>query len=292
LADAAARRRGDVVAEAQQARSRAVSARRRAIAAAMRRRRPEITRAGELAMTYEGFSGPMFQHPGTAMFTEEELRRQVDALYPHLSERQRESLARRLAAADRRSRAVQQRQGTYEQTGQRLDRRELFVFTHTQPADLAEARRAYASTIRRNRLTPTGFDIDRVPAGPDGFRTHAVLTGEIRRRGRDPQEMTFTFDSAPESPIPTDASMLAQARDRVANPEKFAWRIATEHRNTGTTRRAVIAEGVISYLHHGSLDVSAHEHFTRPETDRTFFAHSTFQPAPARPRRPAPARAH
>jgi hypothetical protein len=280
----AARRR------AQADRTRAMGARRRAIDAEMRRRRGEITRAGEVAMTYEGFSGPMFQRPGTDLFTEEELRAQVDALYPHLSERQRESLAHRLVAADRRARATQQRQGTYQQTGQRLDRRELFIFTHTEPQSLAEARRAYASTLRRNRLTATDFTIERQPAGDDGFTTHAVVTGEVRRRGRDPQEMTFTFDSAPESPIPTDASMMRQARDRVANPEKFAWRMDTQHRPDGTTRRTVIAERVISYLHHGSLDVSPHEHFTRPESDRTFFAHSTFQPAPpppARGRQPA-----
>jgi hypothetical protein len=282
--------RGTARRRAQQERARALSARRRAIAAEMRRRRSEITRAGELAMTYEGFSGPMFQRPGTDLFTEDELRTQVDALYPHLSERQRESLARRLVAADRRARATQQRQGTYQQTGQRLDRRELFIFTHTEPQSLAEARRAFASTIRRNRLTPTDFTIERQPVDNDGFTTHAVLTGEVRRRGRDPQEMTLTFDSAPGSAIPTDESMMRQARERVANPEKFAWRMDTQHRSDGTTRRTVIAERVISYLHHGSLDVSAHEHFTRPESDPTFFARSTFQPAPAQPargRRPA-----
>jgi len=270
---------------AQQERARAMTARRRAIAAEMRRRRSEITRAGELAMTYEAFSGPMFQRPGTDVFTEDELRTQVDALYPHLSERQRESLAHRLVAADRRSRATQQRQGTYQQTGQRLDRRELFIFTHTEPQTLAEASRAFASTIRRNRITPTDFTVERVPVDDEGFTTHAVLTGEVRRRGQPPQEVTFTFDSAPGSAIPTDASMMRQARDRVANPEKFAWRMDTEHRRDGTVRRKVIAERVISYLHHGSLDVSAHEHFTRPDTDTTFFAHSTFQPAPPQPAR-------
>ena len=117
-----------------------------------------------------------------------------------------------------------------------------------------------------------------------------MVRGEVRRRGRDPQEMTFTFDSAPESAIPTDASMLRQARERVANPEKFSWRLETNHRPDGTTRRTVIAERVVSYLHHGSLDVSPHEHFIRPESDPTFFAHSTFErapPQPARGRQPA-----
>jgi hypothetical protein len=275
--------RGTERRRAQQERARAISARRRTITAEMRRRRGEITRAGEVAMTYEAFSGPMFQRPGTDPFTEDELRTQVDALYPHLSERQRQSLAHRLFAADRRSRATQQRQGTFRQTGQRLDRRELFIFTHTEPQSLAEASRAFASTLRRNRLTPTDFRVERVPVDAEGFTTHAVLTGEVRRRGRDPQEMTFTFDSAPGSAIPTDASMMRQARERVANPEKFAWRMDTQHRRDGTTRRTVIAERVISYLHHASLDVSPHEHFTRPESDRTFFAHSTFQPAPPPP---------
>jgi hypothetical protein len=265
--------------QAQQARTRALSVRRRAIAAEMRRRRGEIRQAGELAMTFEAFSGPMFQRPGADLFTEEELRARVDALYPHLSERQRESLARRLAARDRRSGAVQRRQGTFRQTGMRLDHREPFVFTHSEPADENEARRAYASTLRRNRLTLTEFEIERRPVGDDGFTTHAEIKGEVRRRGREPQEMTFTVDSSPEHPIPTDDSMLAQARERVANPEKFSWRLDTVHRSDGTTRRTVIAERVISYLHHGSLDVSAHEHFIRPESDTTFFAHSSFQPA-------------
>ena len=213
------------------------------------------------------------------------MRTQVDALYPHLSERQRESLARRLFARDRRAAATQRRQGTYRQTGQRLDHREPFVFTHTEPANLAEATRAYASTLPAQPAHADRVQYRAPPAGDEGFTTHAVVTGEVRRRGRDPQEMTFTFDSAPESPIPTDASMLRQARERVANPEKFAWRLDTQHRTDGTTRRTVIAERVVSYLHHGSLDVSPHEHFIRPETDPTFFARSTFEPAPPQPAR-------
>ena len=274
--------------EAQQARTSALGARRRAIAAEMRRRSSEITRAGELAMTYEGFSGPMFQH-------------------------RRHGEVHRGGAAPAGRRAVPAPQRRPARVARAPPRRsrpapggDPAAPGHL-PADRTAARPARAVRVQphragrpgrgdarlrldaaANRLTPTDFDIERRPAGADGFTTHAVLTGEVRRRGRDPQEMTFTFDSAADSPIPTDASMMGPGPRPRGQPEKFAWRMDTVHRNDGTTRRTVIAERVISYLHHGSLDVSAHEHFTRPEPTGVL-RRSTFQPAPAGRRRPAPA---
>jgi hypothetical protein len=49
------------------------------------------------------------------------------------------------------------------------------------------------------------------------------------------------------------------------------------HKNGKTTLTAV-GERVIAYLHHGSLDASAHQHFGQPEANADFYA--AFQPAP------------
>jgi len=43
---------------------------------------------------------------------------------------------------------------------------------------------------------------------------------------------------------------------------------------------------VIAYLHHGSLNVSPHDHFNRPETDPNFYATSRFAPPPPPAQRP------
>jgi hypothetical protein len=64
----------------------------------------------------------------------------------------------------------------------------------------------------------------------------------------------------------------------VNNPARFQWRIDRKHTPGGVTTLTVVAERVIAYLHHGTLDASAHEHFTEPEKNPDFYATSTFSP--------------
>jgi hypothetical protein len=63
----------------------------------------------------------------------------------------------------------------------------------------------------------------------------------------------------------------------VNNPGKYAWRVERTHTAaTGMTKVQVIGERVIAYLHHGSLDVGPHQHFTEPESNPDFYAKSAF----------------
>jgi hypothetical protein len=64
--------------------------------------------------------------------------------------------------------------------------------------------------------------------------------------------------------------------------------VRERHATTGKTTKEVVAERVIAYLHHASLDPSQHEHFAWPENDPRFFATSTLtSPAPP-PTPPSP----
>ena len=97
--------------------------------------------------------------------------------------------------------------------------------------------------------------------------------------------MTYTATSSAGM---ADADLLRAGRERVPNPGRYAWRIEVAHAADGRSTQRVIAERVVAYLHHGSLNVGPHAPFTRPETDPSYFATSTFAPPPPPPaaRRP------
>lgn len=280
---------GPARARAQRERQRALAERRRTIQQQMRARGSEVQAAAELAGTIEEFSGPMFQRSGDQLFTIDELRREVDRAYPHLTAAQRASLAGRLAARDRRSPAQQRSQGTFRQTGQRVDRRtETFAFP--EPRTLAEAQRVYGGSFRTNRFTPRSVRSERVPRR-GGFRVRTVVQGRFRPRGEDPYdgEMTFTApfdDQGNETIAPSNAALLATARSRVATPQKYRWTVTEDHGANGRTTLKATGDRVIAYLHHVSLNVTPHEHFTAPITDPRFFATSTFAPPRAAAGRP------
>lgn len=267
---------------AQRERQRAMADRRRTIRQEMRARGHEVQAAAELAGTIEQFSGPMFQRPGDRLFTVDELRGEVDRAYPHLTQDQRKSLARRLAARDRRSQAVQRSQGTFRQTGQRVDRRtETFAFP--EPRTLVEAQRVYGRAFQANRFTPRAVVQNERVAAQGGFRVRTVIRGGFRPRGEEPfdGEMSFTapFDAeGAETIAPSNAALLATARSRVANPEKYRWTVTEDHSANGRTTLTAAGERVIAYVHHGSLNVTPREHFTVPITDPRFFATSRFAP--------------
>jgi hypothetical protein len=84
--------------------------------------------------------------------------------------------------------------------------------------------------------------------------------------------------------IPSDASIISQGKAGVNNPGRYQWRVDRTHaKSTGLTTLTAIGERVIAYLHHGSLDAAAHDHFGKPETAGDFYATSTFTPPPPPP---------
>jgi hypothetical protein len=77
--------------------------------------------------------------------------------------------------------------------------------------------------------------------------------------------------------IPSDEEAFAQVHSGFPNPDDYEWRVGRADRD-GVTTVTVTGERVRAYLHHRSLDVTAHEHFTRPESDTDFYGSSTFTP--------------
>jgi hypothetical protein len=246
--------------------------RRIAIAAERRRFRPEAVQIGEIAGTHEFLSGPMFQRPGTILFNEGDIRPEVDQLYPHLSDTQREDLVTRLIRPDSRSSDLAHRQGVYRQSGQRA-----YVFrssrTYIVPQNLEQAQRAFSRDFRRNNFTPSNLSI-RLESSGETTIHHYEISGHDSRRGRSDQQMTFTISSPP---VDSDQTLIDEMRSLVNNPDKFAWRVEENQAANGTLTKTVIWERVVAYLHHGSLDASRGDRFTMPESDRRFFAESTFE---------------
>lgn len=257
-------------ARARRERTRLLAERRRAIATELTARRAEEDTAAELAGTYEAFSGPMFQRPGTQLFTAAELGPQIARLYGHLSDQARTRLAQQLTAPDRRNEAQAAARGTRGQRGQRVYRVRPEAVTFPEPRTVAEANRVLTF--------PAGFRARAVRSRRDpaagGFTVVTEVDGTIHERGQDPREETFTFES---EAVAEDAVLIRDGRTRLNNPDRYAWRVEEVRSNGSTTRRAV-AERVVAYLHHGELDRTPHEHFIRPESDPDFFATSTFSP--------------
>ena len=98
--------------------------------------------------------------------------------------------------------------------------------------------------------------------------------------GQKAHDDTITVPA--DSPL-TDDDLIARAKAKVTNPERYTWRVEVAHGNNGTSTKSAFGERAIAYLHHGSLDPAPHQPFDRPEGDPNFFATSTFAPPPASP---------
>jgi hypothetical protein len=250
-----------------------------AIRAELRERRPEEDAAADQAGHYTALSGPMFQRPGTQLFSARELQPEVDRLYGHLPLRRRQRLVQQLITPDGRREPARGRLSTVGQHGQRVDRfREVFVFP--EPRSVAEANASQGAWLRRDGVTLTSVGPTRSTSVTGGETLEIPLTGTQRTPdGRVPWSGSVTAGSAAE-PIPTQAVLDAQARRNCPNPDRYQWRFDETHAGGQTTRR-MIGERVLAYLHHGSLDAGDHEHFNPATSDRNFYASSTFAPAGA-----------
>lgn len=275
--------RGRALATARREHARAVAERGREIATELRARRDEEAAIVASARVTESFSGPMFQRPGQQLFTAPEIRPDVDRLYGHLSVAKRASLVRRLIARDGRSVAAANRDGLQHQQGQRAYRKTPFRWTFVDVRSLAEGRAQFGSMFRRDSFHPTRFD----GSAPDGGQVRFDFSGVSTVRGRGHgNPRVFTATAAPRL---DDAEVLRRGRDELPNPDRYAWRVDIVHANTGRSTQRAVAERVVAYLHHGSLDAGPHAPFTRPETDPSFFATSRFAPPPPPPARRRPA---
>jgi len=270
--------KGDALKQAQKERADAVEARKKMIAdrpklikAERKRIKPEVEEAGVLAGNVESFSGPMFQRPGTILFTSDQLAPQVAKLYSHLNEKQRGDMVKRLVAPDKRGAEV----SIIGQQGQRVQVQK-FSFPFVDPHDAAEANRVFAADFKEAH-----FRAKKVVSVEDkGAKRIFTFEGTSAPPGEKAHDDTITMD--PDN-FPADDVLIARAKAKVTNPERYAWRVETTHTGDGMSARSAIGERAIAYLHQGSLDPAPHQPFDRPETDPNFFATSTFAPPPPAP---------
>jgi hypothetical protein len=239
------------------ARKEAIKQRNALIKLAMPAIEVEAKQAGEVAGTYESFGGPMFQRPGTKLFAADELKPQVASAYGHLDAKQQTTLVKQLVTLEK---VITVRPATQP---------------YTDPHTLNEANIALADNFRaqsfraKKLLPPLIEDLDLT----------IMVEGRFSPPGEKPRDDIGAFATA----IPDEKAVLSTARAASPNPERYAWRIERTHKFTGITNVTAVGERVMAYVHHGSLDPSAHEHFLKPESDLQFYATSTFAPPPPKP---------
>jgi hypothetical protein len=250
------------------ARRQALRRRRQALRQRQRAITAELKVIGRRASTHEALSGPMFQRPGTQLYTADELAPEVNRLYSHLTQAQRRSLVRRLVAADRRSARVAYRKKTIGQHGQRAYQETVIrPSTFDDPQNEAEALRLVRRRLPRrlgNLLTQ--------------FTGRLLVVTYTRGRRHYRYEAHF-----PD--VPDEAALRQRGRGYLPNPDRYTIRVIRQRRN-GRTRLRVVAERVVAYIHHGSLNVSPREYFRPPMTNREFYARSTYTPPRRRQARP------
>lgn len=273
--------RGAALRQARTDRRAAVRQREQDIQAEITRRQAEEDRLAAEARHFEAFSGPMFQRPGSQLFTRTEITPEVARLYGHLSAAQQTSLVRRLTAADSRSAAVANANGVFQQQGQRAYRLTRLNYDYDEPRTAAEANVVFADDFRSNHFRATAAPVTTRTAVSGGETLALSIAGRRTPPGGTASDTTRRYTIGP---ISSDATLIAQAQPTLPNPGRYAWSVTRTHNSTtGKTRATVFAERVVAYLHHGSLDASATQHFTRPESDPNFFATSTFAPPPPPP---------
>jgi hypothetical protein len=270
------------------ARAAAVAERRRLLAERGREVQREVEERVERAATYEAFTGPMFQRPGVQRYTAGELRPEIARLYGHLSQRQQLALARRLVAPDPRGEEVARKDGLVGQRGQRVYSHVRWTQEFLEPRTVAEAN-AHLSRGYPEHFRPRSVTVEREDSAA-GTRHTVRVDGTIREPRSPPVDESVRIPLKDKDRrwivVPPDAELVRRGRAALSNPHRYAWRVDERHARTGWTTRRVLAERVVAYLHHGSLDVSPTEHFTRPLEDPRFFATSTFTPPPPAGKQP------
>ncbi|MGZ4243407.1 MAG: hypothetical protein ACXVSE_03865 [Solirubrobacteraceae bacterium] len=231
---------------AGEARKKAVKARDAAIAADVATHKREIGFMTQWGKFYEFFSGPEVETPGTTKIDLATVRARVDHLYPHLTDKERAQLARELVAAE----AVETIR-PYSSSGD-------FATT------LAQARVVYKDDLKANNLTATGLkSVTR--SGTD--KTHVEVVLDVIDSGQKTIR-TYTMD------LEDDATIIANAKAEVSNPEHYEWDVV-ETRVGATTTRTGRGRRMRAYLHHHSLDDKATPHFdVTDESNPDFFGAS------------------
>jgi hypothetical protein len=220
-------------------RTRLMTERRRAIDAEIRSRRDEVTREMEAQGVFEALSGPEVQQAGTAAIPEAQVRAEVNRLYPHLSDAQRNVLVRDLVR------------------GQRVQTIRPMTYTLAVPSTLAHVTAFWGQALRDNHFTATRL----VSVNRAVQNDKVVVNVEVEGRFNQPGQPAGTGTMTLTSETPTDAAIIAEGRGRIANSERYQWDLEETPAGNGMMRRASRGRRMRGYLHHRSLDATAHDHF-------------------------------
>ncbi len=235
--------------------------------------KPTAKQKGEASGVFESLSGPMFQRTGSTLFTAGELQPKVDTLYDHLSKDQRKKLVSSLIKKDSRKKADAQKQGVFKQQGQRHYKYET-PYTYTAPQNFKQAKKVFANHLKKNKFVPTDFEMSK-------NTTNGITIYDYKFLKKTKTEERWL--TATSSPIPSDQSLIDEVKLKINNQDKFSWRVVENKKSDGKLVKKVIRERVVAYLHHKSLDASKGDRFLPAESDRRFFAESTFTPPPSTP---------
>ncbi|WP_267221386.1 DUF4157 domain-containing protein [Dyella silvae] len=253
--------------QAEQALKKAQDDRTKAIADEEKRIKPGLDTIEKEAGVVDSLSGPMFQRPGTKLFTEGELKPDIDRLYGHLSEDQRKSLAKNLVARDRGVKGDQQ--------GQKIDRLEFPSAPVEEPASLQEVLAIHGKELKDDHFQAKSIQSTR-KTGPSGTELTITISGVSHPPDKDPFDDTRPLSLT----IPDDKSIIDGGKAKTNNPDRYAWHVERRHASSGFTTLVAVGERVVAYLHHGSLDAAPHDHFSKPESDANFYTTVTPPPPP------------
>jgi hypothetical protein len=140
---------------------------------------------------------------------------------------------------------------------------------------LAEANIALGMQFREQHFVGTKV----LPSAVDGSDLTIIVEGVYSLPGEKARKDIF----AASAEIPDESEVLSAGRKASPNPERYDWRAELTHAFNGKSKVTAVGERVMAYDHHGSLDPSAHEHFLRPESDKQYYATSTFGTPPPKP---------
>ncbi|MEQ1907480.1 MAG: DUF4157 domain-containing protein [Vicinamibacterales bacterium] len=215
----------------------------------------DIETAGKLAQTYEAMSGVVMQRPGTTLFSEAEVKAEINRRYGHLSDKQRAAFVKAIVKS------------------QKVETKVIPRFKEVVPVTQAQARNTYAGQLAAARFTPdkkqdVAITVDKEK---DGTEKHTYRFFDAAGGWQE-----FSVEGIPVN----DDQILKEAQADFPNPTSYTWEVSRKQDGARLTISAV-AKRVFVDLHHQSLDAGAHDPFSPDEDNPIFYTWSTYDPKDA-----------
>ena len=215
-------------------------------------KKDEIDESVALARAYEAMSGVVMQRPGTKKFSEKEVTAEIDRRYGHLSEKQRAGLVNGVLK------------------DQKVETQTFPMFKGAVPITSGQALAFFARSLKKEGFTPDRKKAVEITTTKQDDGTESK---EYKFFAADGAWMTTGITDIPAS----DTKLLGEAKVDSPNPENYDWQVVRKRSGAQLTI-SVVAKRVFADLHHQSLDVSKHEHFSPTEDNPLFYVWSTFDP--------------